>query len=258
MKKTILAVLLTTLLSSGSAQTLKEIQYKDSEQNLTGLVTDNVNQSDIGVLILPAWMGIDREAKDAALSLQKEGYLAFVADIYGDGNQPQDGQTASKISSGFKTDFQAYQRRIEVALLKMRELGVKRVAVIGYCFGGTGALEVARGKLDVEGVVCIHGGLSKASDRENEPIHCKVLVEHPADDDGVLPAHVDQLVEELNQGNADWQMITYAHSKHTFTNPESDDYNPVMAKRAWGHTLMFLDEILKSSEDRHLREEETP
>ena len=71
MKKTILAVLLTTLLGSGSAQTLKEIHYQDSEQNLTGLVTDNVNQSEIGVLILPAWMGIDQEAKDAALLLQK-------------------------------------------------------------------------------------------------------------------------------------------------------------------------------------------
>src|SRR5690606_7717026 len=125
------------------------IQYQDGEQNLAGLVTDNANQSEIGVLILPAWMGIDQEAKDAALALQKEGYLAFVADIYGEGNQPQDSQTASKLSSEFKTDFQAYQRRIEVALVKMRELCIQRVAVIGYCFGGTGALEVARGKLDV-------------------------------------------------------------------------------------------------------------
>jgi dienelactone hydrolase len=52
-------------------------------------------------------------------------------------------------------------------------------------------------------------------------------------------------VKEMNDGKADWQIITYANSKHTFTNPESKDYNPVMAERAWNHTLLFLKEILK-------------
>ena len=120
-----------------------------------------------------------------------------------------------------------------------------KIAVIGYCFGGTGALEVARAGFSVAGVVSIHGGLAKDSSRPNNPISTKILVEHPADDKSVSKADYDNLVEEMNQGNADWQIITYAHCGHTFTNPESPEYNPTMAKRAWNHTLLFLEEVLK-------------
>ncbi|MCK9502358.1 MAG: dienelactone hydrolase family protein [Lascolabacillus sp.] len=117
--------------------------------------------------------------------------------------------------------------------------------MIGYCFGGTGALEVARGGLDVEGVVSIHGGLSKDISRTNGPITTKVLVEHPAEDKSVSEEDFDNLVKELKEGNADWQIIIYANTGHTFTNPESQEYDEVMAKRAWNHTLLFLEECLK-------------
>ena len=69
-------------------------------------------------------------------------------------------------------------------------------------------------------------------------------MEHPAEDKSVSREDLDNLVKELNEGNADWQIITYAHSGHTFTNPESPEYNDVMAMRAWNHTLLFLEEVL--------------
>ncbi|WP_317168521.1 dienelactone hydrolase family protein [Chryseobacterium sp. LAM-KRS1] len=117
--------------------------------------------------------------------------------------------------------------------------------MIGYCFGGTGALEVARANMPVAGVVSIHGSIGKDQTRKNGPISTKMLIENPADDKGVTQQDYDNLVKEMNDGAADWQIITYAHSKHTFTDPKSPDYNEVMAKRAWNHTLMFLKEILK-------------
>ena len=80
---------------------------------------------------------------------------------------------------------------------------------------------------------------------KNEELKTKILVEHPADDESVTPEDYHNLVKEMNEGKADWQIITYSNSKHTFTNPESADYNPTMAKRAWNHTLTFLKEILK-------------
>lgn len=246
MKQFTIIIVCAFLVQLGFTQELEQIPYQDGKQKLVGLMTSNAKQTEIGVLILPAWMGIDQEAKTAALDLQKQGYMAFVADIYGAGNTPGDRQAAATLSSGFKSDYKRYQRRIELAIMEMRKLGVKRIAVIGYCFGGTGALEAARGQLSVEGVVCIHGGLSKDENRVNQPIHCKVLVEHPAADQSVKPEHVTQLIEELEQGQADWQMITYANAKHTFTNPESPDYHPIMAKRAWEHTLMFLEEVLNT------------
>ena len=229
----------------GNAQELKSVDYKDGEQKLKGMVTSNAGSTKPGVLILPAWKGIDQEAKTAALDLEKQGYIAFIADIYGVGNTPADNQAASGLSSKYKNDFKLYQSRIQAALTEMKKQGADKIAVIGYCFGGTGALEAARGGLPVEGVVCIHGGLAKAADRPNEAIKAKVLVEHPADDASVKKEDIEQLVNEMNEGKADWQIITYANSKHTFTNPESTDYNETMAKRAWNHTLLFLQELLK-------------
>ena len=106
----------------------------------------------------------------------------------------------------------------------------EKIAIIGYCFGGTGALEAARGKLPAAGFVSIHGGLAKNLERKNEELKTKILIEHPADDESVTAEDYHHLVKEMNEGKADWQIITYANSKHTFTNPESADYNPIMAK----------------------------
>ncbi|MCA0396330.1 MAG: dienelactone hydrolase family protein [Bacteroidetes bacterium] len=247
MRKQIVCVALVLLSVLASAQTLKPVRYTDGSQVLNGLVTANAGKKAAGVLILPAWKGIDEEARVAATALAQQGYIAFVADIYGEGNIPVDNAAAAKIAGSYRKDFAAYQKRIALALDELKKAGADadRLAVIGYCFGGTGALETARAGLPVQGVVSIHGGLAKDSSRVNGPLHAKVLVENGADDGGVTPTVMARLTTELNEGNADWQVITYAHSKHTFTDPKSPDYNAVMAKRAWQHTLLFLAEVLK-------------
>ena len=236
---------LTLVLFSVSAQQLKPVIYTDGNQKLNGLVTSNTGKKLEGVLILPAWKGIDQEAKQAALDLEKEGYIAFIADIYGEGNVPTDNAAAAKIASQYKQDYQAYQKRIGLALEQLKKAGADKIAVIGYCFGGTGALEAARAQFPVNGVISIHGGLGKDASRPNGSLPTKILIEHPAEDQSVPQEMVNDLIKEMNEGKADWQIYTYAYSKHTFTNPESKDYNPTMAKRAWQHTLMFLDEVLK-------------
>lgn len=244
------SIILTTAIIAGglsaSAQSLKTVQYSDGNQKLVGLVTPNAGKKLPGVLILPAWKGADEEAKTAALELQKQGYIALVADIYGEGNTPTDNASAGKLAGKYKEDYKSYQHRIELALTELKKAGAlpEKLAVIGYCFGGTGALETARAGMPVKGVVSIHGGLAKAADRTNGPLNIKILVENPADDAGVKPEHLTALQEEMNVGKADWQIITYSNSKHTFTDPKSADYNPVTAARAWKHTLMFLKEIL--------------
>ena len=247
MKKLFILIIGMAILQTVSAQELKAVKYADGAQELNGLVTSNAGKNLPGVLILPAWMGIDDEAKTAALDLEKQGYIAFVADIYGKGNIPTDFASAGKIAGQFKTDYALYQKRISLALAQLKKAGANssKLAVIGYCFGGTGALETARASFDVNGVVSIHGGLAKATDRPNNPIKTKVLVENPAEDKGVTKEIYDQLVQEMKDGKADWQIITYANCGHTFTNPTSKEYNEVMAKRAWNHTLLFLAEVLK-------------
>src|SRR5690606_18136715 len=124
---------------------------------LNGLITSNADKKGPAVLILPAWKGIDNEAKQAALQLEKEGYIALIADIYGQGNIPTDNTAASKIASHYKADYKAYQQRIAAALKQLKEAGAdpEKIAVIGYCFGGTGALETARAGFPVAAVVSI-------------------------------------------------------------------------------------------------------
>lgn len=228
-------------------QNLKPVSYQDGNQKLNGLITSNTRSKLPGVLILPAWLGIDDEAVNAALDLKKQGYIAFIADIYGEGNIPKNMDEASKSSKWYKQNFEDYQRRILVALNELKKGGAiaQKIAVIGYCFGGTGALEAARGNLSVTGAVCIHGSLYKDSERKNTSIHTKVLIEHPDDDPTVTQEDYNKLMVEMKESNADWQIITYGGAKHTFTNLKSPEYNETMAKRAWGHTMMFLQEVLK-------------
>src|SRR5690606_41061296 len=106
-------ILLSLLLSNAAfGQEHKEVDYKEGNQALNGMVSSNAGKNLPGVLILPAWKGIGKEAKDAAIALEKEGYIAFIADIYGVGNTPTDNAASSKLSSQYKNDYQAYQKRI--------------------------------------------------------------------------------------------------------------------------------------------------
>lgn len=247
MKKLTSLLLAVAVAAALDAQDLKPVAYNDGPQKLNGLVTKNAGKNLPGVLILPAWKGIDDEAKTAAAELEKQGYIAFVADIYGEGNVPTDNASAAKAAGMFRSNYALYQKRIELALEALKKNGADagKLAVIGYCFGGTGALETARANFPVKGVVSIHGGLGKDTARVNGPLPVKILIENPAEDQGVTPTILANLVKEMNTGKADWQLITYAYSKHTFTDPKSPDYNPVMAKRAWQHTLAFLKETLQ-------------
>ena len=115
-------------------QNLKDISYTDGAQKLNGLVTSNAGKKLPGVLILPAWKGIDQEAKTAAADLEKQGFIAFIADIYGEGNYPTDNGSAAKTAGYYKQNYEAYQKRISLALEQLKKSGAipEKIAVIGY------------------------------------------------------------------------------------------------------------------------------
>lgn len=235
---------------------LKPVQYKDGDKFLNGFKITPVKNSakKPGILILPAWRGIDKFSKDTADKLSKMGYYAFIADIYGEGNYPKDTNEAGKISGFYKKNFELYQKRISLALQQLIEAGAnpENIVVIGYCFGGTGALEAARGHLNVKGVVSFHGGLGKDNLRPTEPITAKVLICHGADDPYIPTEEILSFQKEMKDAKADWQMIYYANAVHSFTNPESGDdnskgaaYNEKAAARSFDHFKLFLNEVLK-------------
>ena len=153
----------------------------------------------------------------------------------------------------YKKNVAEYQKRIQLALNELVKLGANpdKIVVMGYCFGGTGAIEAARGNLKVQGVVSFHGGLGKDATRATEKINAKVLVLHGADDPFVPKEEVDNFQTEMRNSGADWQMVYYANEVHAFTHKDagSDNskgaaYNELADKRSWIALKDFLKEVL--------------
>jgi dienelactone hydrolase len=256
MKNTKFLILGLFIFSNGAFAQLKAVTYKDGIQVLNGFKIQPVKRSASrpGILILPAWRGIDKLSKDTAKNLAALGYYAFIADIYGEGNYPKDNVEAGKKAGFYKSNIADYQKRIKLALNELILSGANpdNIVVIGYCFGGTGALEAARGHLNVKGVVSFHGGLAKDTARVIEPITAKILVCHGADDPYESKEEITAFQQEMRDTKADWQMIYYANAVHSFTNPEAGNdnskgaaYNEKAAKRSWEHLKLFLSEVLK-------------
>ena len=246
-------LLITTTSITGFAQ-LKPVQYNDGTQLLIGFEINpqKANTANPGVLILPAWMGIDTLSKDTAKKLSNMGYYAFVADVYGEGNYPKNYDDAGKMAGYYKKNIIEYHKRISLALEQLIQSGANpdNIIVIGYCFGGTGALEAARANMGVKAVVSFHGGLGKDTSRTINPIKAKILVLHGADDPYESKEEIASFQQEMRDSKADWQMIYYSNAVHSFTNPEAGNdnskgaaYNENASKRSWQHFKLFLDEI---------------
>ncbi|WP_316634555.1 dienelactone hydrolase family protein, partial [uncultured Flavobacterium sp.] len=165
MKNSALLIFATILFSNTINAQLKPVKYADGNQVLNGLSIKSAKKSsnNPGILLLPAWLGIDKASKDIATNLSKLGYTVFIADIYGEGNYPKNTTEAGKQAGYYKTNYAEYQKRINLALEQLIKSGANadNIVAIGYCFGGTGVLEAARGHLNVKGVVSFHGSLAK-------------------------------------------------------------------------------------------------
>jgi dienelactone hydrolase len=253
-KKMITLTFILAIIGISSAQ-LKAVDYADGDQKLSGFAAipkKSINDQ-AGVLILPAWMGIDNHSKESAEKLQALGYFAFVADIYGVDKRPTNSKEAGQNAGFYKKNITEYHKRIQLALDQLVKQGAnsEKIVVIGYCFGGTGAIEAARMNMKVQGVVSFHGGLGRSETREIAPIQPKVLVLHGADDFYVPKEEVEAFQNEMRKANTDWQMNYYANSVHAFTHKDagSDNskgaaYNEKADKRSWMAFMDFLEEVL--------------
>jgi dienelactone hydrolase len=176
-------------------------------------------------------------------------------DIYGKGVRPKNGQEAGEQAGKFKSDRALLRARINAALDVLRKnehVDPKRIAAIGYCFGGTTVLELARSGADIAGVVSFHGGLDTPTPADAKHIKCKVLALHGADDPYVPPAQVAAFEKEMTDAGVDWQLIKYSGAVHAFTNPEAGNdnskgaaYNERADQRSWEAMKLFFAEIFR-------------
>lgn len=199
------------------------------------------------VLIAGTFMGRTAFEEGKARSLAELGYVAVAIDFYGLGNWPADFDQARAAMEALDADRGLLAERLNAAFEAARAIGApadpRRVAAIGFCFGGKCVLDLARSGADVAGVVSFHGVYDPPS-FPNEPIKAKILVLHGWDDPLDPPETVLALSRELTDAGADWQLHSYGNTVHAFTNPAREGmYSPVADRRSWQAMSNFFAEL---------------
>lgn len=211
------------------------------------------------VIIAHAWMGQDDFARKKAEELAELGYIAFAADIYGDGIEVNTPQEAQKLMLPLFFDRKILQQRILAAFEEVNQnpaVDSKNIGAIGFCFGGLTVIELLRSGAPVKAVVSFHGVLGNAMGEHKahtvpiaSDIKGSLLILHGYQDPLVSQEDSVRLQKELNDAGVDWQMDVYGHTYHAFTNPQAHDeksglvYNAKTATRAWRAMRLFFEEI---------------
>lgn len=256
--KIILAFLAVQFLSIAAYSDVVEklVTYESDGVELEGFhaFDDSIEGKRPGILIIHQWTGLTDYEKMRARMLAGLGYNVFAADVYGVGVRPKPPESG-EVSGKYKSDRKLFRSRMLAGLevLKKDErTDTDRIAAIGYCFGGTGVLEIARAGTDISGVVSFHGGLGAAEGMKAEEgnIPAKVLVLHGAVDPYVPPEEVEAFKNEMTEAKADWHLVMFGGAVHAFTQKMAGDdpskgaaYDAKADERSWAHMKQFFAEI---------------
>jgi dienelactone hydrolase len=244
-------------LNTGAGIVSRPVEYKQGESVLEGFSAfdDALPGKRPAVLIVHQWKGLGDYEKKRAEMLAQLGYNVLAVDIYGKGVRPQTPQEAGAEAGKYKNNVALLRARVlsGLAVLSADEhTDPKRIAAIGYCFGGTTVLELARSGADIAGVVSFHGGLGTPDRGEAKNIKAKVLALHGADDPYVPAAEVTAFEDEMRKGGADWQLIAFGGAVHAFTdwnagndNSKGAAYNERADRRSWEAMKQFFGELFR-------------
>ncbi len=207
-----------------------------------------------GVLVFPEAFGLSDHTKEKAQRVAELGYVTLANDLFGNGKTTSSMEEVMGFVGPMMQDpskTRAYAEAGLKALLARPEVDPTRIASIGYCFGGTVSLELARAGNDVKGVAGFHSGLGTAQPEDAKNIKGKVLVCIGADDPMIDANARQQFVDEMTAGKVDWQLHLYGGVVHSFTNKTADERNMPQAirysaeadTRSWNSLVAFLEEI---------------
>ena len=249
--------LLTALLSGSASAVMQQetVNYKDGDVELKGYIFwDNAFTGPRpGVLVLHEWWGLNDYAKLRAEMLAETGYVAFAADMYGEGRMTRHADEAKGWMQQITANTEAWQRRAKLALEQLKahpQVNSESMAAIGYCFGGATVMQMAYSGLELDGVVSFHGSLPPATPEQAGKVKTRVLVAH-GDADTFVPAErITAFKNALSDAGVDWEMNTYSGARHGFTNPYADGYgmdglaySEQADRRSWLRMLAFFEDI---------------
>ena len=236
----------------------EEIEYKAGNTVLKGyLVYDNsIADKRPAVLVVHEWWGHNEYARKRARMLAELGYTALAVDMYGEGKQADHPEHAGKFASAVMKDMEVATTRFQagVRLLEQHKtVDPQKIAAIGYCFGGTIVLQMARLGTGLNGVVSFHGNLGTATPAKSGQIKTEILVLNGAADPFVPAEQIAQFKKEMDHADADYKFVSYEGAKHGFTNPDADmfgkkfdmplEYNALADQQSWAEMQLFFKKI---------------
>lgn len=205
------------------------------------------------MLVVHEWWGHNEHARNSARKLAEAGYVALALDMYGDGKQANHPDQAGKFSGEVGKNLPLMKSRFEAGmklLRKQAQVDAKRVAAIGYCFGGSVVLQMAREGENLRAVASFHGGLAAEHPAKPGKVKAKVLVMNGAEDPFVPAEQIAAFKKEMESAKVDYKFVNYPGAKHSFTNPDADtngakfnmplSYNAKADQESWTELQSFL------------------
>lgn len=235
------------------AITTRAIDYSHQGTALEGMLAydDSVAGKRPAVLISHAWAGRTDNEIAYARKIAELGYAGFALDLYGKGVVGETSEECQKLMTPLaqnRPELQARLLAVVDVVGKLPEVDKSKLVVMGFCFGGLCALDIARAGGDVRGVASFHGLFNAPGNTAGKKIKAKVVAYHGWDDPMVKPDAVVAFGKEMTEAKADWQIHAYGGTMHAFTNPQANDpgfgtvYNRTAADRSWISFVAFLKE----------------
>ncbi|QTF93017.1 dienelactone hydrolase family protein [Halomonas sp. BM-2019] len=246
-----LALLAALGLAAGSAQAFtpagSDVVYEVGGEAFEGYLSQAAGEARGSVLIVHDWNGLDDYERQRADMLAEQGYDAFAVDLFGQGHRPE---TMEERQAATRALYQDRERMRALTLAGLDEARAQGAAVptvvMGYCFGGAVALEIARSgeAEEVMGYTSFHGGLGTPEDQSWPTETPPLLILHGGADTSVTMGDVATLAEELEAAELTYEIQVYSGAPHGFTVFGDDRYREHADARAWSAFLIQLDEVL--------------
>jgi dienelactone hydrolase len=229
MKIQLLAALLALSMTGTALAAVKEepVTYKDGETTMKGFVVydDAKTGKRPGIVIVHEWWGITKHIHAEAQRMASLGYTAFIADMYGEAKTADNPKDAGALSGAVRKNPAAMQSRFDAAkaaLARHPTVDAANIGAMGFCFGGSVVLDMARAGADLKGVAAFHAGLGAAGpSAEPGKVKAKLLVQNGADDPFIKPESVEAFKKEMDAAKVDYRYLSYPGAVHAFTNPEA-------------------------------------
>ena len=235
-----------------------DVDYRHGAVNLRGYLAfdETAAERRPGVLVFHEGLGLGDFAIARARMLAELGYVAFAADMFGDRRQARNLQEVAKLVGDLRDEPQMLRARGRAALAKLAALpqvDASRIGAIGFCFGGSVVLELARDGADLKAVVSFHGVLATRTPAVSGNVKASVLVCTGADDPLAPPEQIKAFEDEMRAADVrDWQVISYGNTLHGFTNPAADGsmlrtalYSEQADRRAWASMRSLFNEVFR-------------